>query len=299
MLPPDDSEFGTRLLDGAPHIEKRISKDEQRADQELFLAAIEKMRPPGRLRGFALSTLCRAWPKAARGKMAQKQKSRTSELSDAPGLSASSGLSGSFQSSGAAAAEKRADSDEFLDAMRQVTPLAGGGRGVAKKMQPRADAPAAAGTAFADSIEKSMEFALYASDEYIEGHVAGLDELTLNRLKAGHFSPEAHLDLHGLNAEQAWESLREFMRKAWYKGLRCVLLVPGRGRNSPQGRGILRARLSQWLTQEPFRRVVLAFCTARPHDGGAGGVYALLRRSRKKGHIQWERLPEDADLHQS
>ena len=63
-------------------------------------------------------------------------------------------------------------------------------------------------------------------------------------------SPEAHLDLHGLNAQQAFETLRGFMRGSWYKGLRTILVVPGRGKNSPDGVGVLRGKLQSWLTQD-------------------------------------------------
>lgn len=256
-------------------------------DEELFLAAVEKLRPDSgeKIHGFALSLVCPLWPQGEWAKMSRKKKNPPPAAEPpAPPPSAP------------AVSEQDVRVDEFFEAMRTVRPLAKGGRQIAPKIRPNAAAPVH-DAGFAESVEKSLEFSLYASDEYIEGHVAGLDELVLNRLKAGQFSPEAHLDLHGLNAEQAWEALKEFMRQSWFKGLRCVLLVPGRGLNSPLGQPVLRGRLPQWLTQEPFRRVVLAFCTARPHDGGAGGIYALLRRSRKKGRIQWERLPGDADLY--
>ena len=121
--------------------------------------------------------------------------------------------------------------------------------------------------------------------------------MILNKLRAGGLSPEAHLDLHGLNAMQAFEALRGFFKGSWYKGLRTVLVVPGRGRNSPDGMGVLREKLQSWLTQDPFKRVVLAFCTAQPHDGGPGSVYVLLRKYRKKGRIYWERMPADSDLY--
>ena len=117
------------------------------------------------------------------------------------------------------------------------------------------------------------------TDEYMEGHVVGLDQMIMNKLRAGGLSPEAHLDLHGLNAQQAFETLRGFMRGSWYKGLRTILVVPGRGKNSPDG-------------------VVLAFCTAQPHDGGPGSVYVLLRKYKKKGRVYWERMPADADLYE-
>ena len=179
--------------------------------------------------------------------------------------------------------------------MRDVAPLSGKGRAVAPETPPPAP-PAHAELSLRDFMDGKLEFALSMTGEYLEGYVVGLDELTMNKLRAGQYSPEAHLDLHGLNAAQAFQALVGFFRSAWHKGLRTVLVVPGRGRNSPDGIGVLRDKLQFWLTEEPFKRVVLAFCTARPADGGAGSVYILLRKYRKKGKICWERTPADPDL---
>jgi DNA-nicking Smr family endonuclease len=33
-----------------------------------------------------------------------------------------------------------------------------------------------------------------------------------------------------------------------------------------------------WLSRGRIAREVIAFATARPHDGGSGAVYVLLRR---------------------
>ena len=194
-------------------------------------------------------------------------------------------------------AEAEADSDAsaFAAAMRQVAPLSGKGRDVAP--QPRPGTPPPGGElGMQDVLDGKLEFALSLTGEYLEGFVVGLDEMIMNRLRAGSYSPEAHLDLHGLNAMQAFQALLNFVRQSWFKGLRTVLVVPGRGLNSPNGYGILRDRLQLWLTQDPFKRVVLAFCTAKPVDGGPGSVYVLLRKYRKKGHIYWERMPTDPDL---
>lgn len=184
----------------------------------------------------------------------------------------------------------------FMQAVGGVTPLQGRGRDVVPV--PEASTPPPNGQiSLQDFMEGKLEFALSFTDEYLEGHVVGLDQMTINKLRAGSFSPEAHLDLHGLNAMQAFEALRGFLRGSWYKGLRTILVVPGRGRNSPDGVGILREKLQCWLTQDPFKRVVLAFCTAQPHDGGSGSAYVLLRKYKKKGHIYWERTPADSDLY--
>jgi DNA-nicking Smr family endonuclease len=157
--------------------------------------------------------------------------------------------------------------------------------------QPQTKAAPAADPAGAlrDLLEGRLEFSLTYSEEYMEGYVAGLDTAVLERLRAGRFSPQAHLDLHGRNAEQAFFALSDFIRQAYLRGLRVLVVVTGRGRNSPNGMGILRPLLPQWIGCDPLRRVVLAFCTARATDGGPGAVYVLLRSQRKKrGRILWD-----------
>jgi DNA-nicking Smr family endonuclease len=37
--------------------------------------------------------------------------------------------------------------------------------------------------------------------------------------------------------------------------------------------------LKRWMATARFARHVLAFASARPHDGGTGAVYVLLRRA--------------------
>ncbi len=188
------------------------------------------------------------------------------------------------------------DAAVFLERMGEVTPLAVKGRSVLPPRHPTPSSPAVNDN-MASLMENKLEFSVSFTDEYFEGHIVGLDMMTIEKLRSGQFSPEAHLDLHGLNSFQAFESLRGFMRSCWFKSLRSVLVIPGRGHNSLNGIGILRNKLQTWLTQEPFKRVVLAFCTAQPSDGGAGGVYVLLRKYRKKGKIYWERMPMDEDLY--
>ncbi len=186
--------------------------------------------------------------------------------------------------------------EAFFTAMKEVHPLTAKGRDVAPEVQPSAVAQQGQ-EAFAHMLEKKLEFSLALKGEYMEGHVVGLDELTMNNLRAGVYSPEAHLDLHGLNAMQAYEAMVGFFRGSWYKGMRTLLLIPGRGKNSPNGISVLREKVQLWLTQEPFKRVVLAFCTAQPVDGGPGTIYVLVRKYKKKGKISWERLPSDPDLY--
>ena len=190
------------------------------------------------------------------------------------------------------------DADLFADAVNGVRLLGGGGRAVAVPPPVRVLAgKEPPSDPLRDFMDGKVEFSLEFTDEYLQGHVVGLDAQIINKMKAGEFSNEAHIDLHGLNAMQAWEALVGFFRSAYHKGARCVLVVPGRGLNSPGGAGVLRERLQTWFTQAPFKYVILAFCTALPRHGGAGALYVLLRKQKKtRGKIHWDILPADADL---
>jgi len=121
-------------------------------------------------------------------------------------------------------------------------------------------------------------FDLADSDEYIEGAVPGLDRRILRRLRRGDYAIQAHLDLHGLVRSEAKEALARFIEQSRWRGLRCVLVVHGRGLHSKDQIPVLKEGVQRWLSRGQVGRSVLAFTTARPHDGGAGAVYVLLRR---------------------
>ncbi len=188
------------------------------------------------------------------------------------------------------------DADLFARAVSDVAPVRAGGRDLSPPPTAK-ERPQHADRALADFLAGKIEFALEHTDEFIEGHVLGLDPLVLAKLKAGHYSHEGHLDLHGQNMEQAFAAMTRFLKAAYQEGKRNVVLVTGRGRNSPGGDAVLRERVQSWLTRDPFKRVVLAFCTAQPKDGGAGALYLLLRKRKKsQGKIIWDRVPSMEEL---
>lgn len=281
-------------------------------ETELFMQAMSRVRREGKkgkggTHGFRLEEQCslpdagerkkiRKERRAATGEAAQKAFVAPAHVRGKHAGPVEPEAVGEATRQQAAANAEDAEAMAFLRAMGEVLPLQTRGREVSP--EPQLGTPPPQGElSLQDFMDGKLEFALSFTDEYLEGHVVGLDQMIMNKLRAGGLSPEAHLDLHGLNAMQAFEALRGFMRGCWYKGLRTVLVVPGRGRNSPDGMGVLREKLQSWLTQDPFKRVVLAFCTAQSHDGGPGSVYVLLRKYRKKGRIYWERTPADADLY--
>ncbi|MGE4292851.1 MAG: Smr/MutS family protein [Desulfovibrio sp.] len=183
----------------------------------------------------------------------------------------------------------------FFSAMRGVNPLEeNAGRQIAPQPIPP-EPPASSldedARSYLDQfVRGEVDFELEFTEEYLYGFVRGLDAKTFNQLKAGALSTEGHLDLHGMNAEQAYEAMLFFLKESYLQGRRCVLLVTGRGINSPGGQSVLRHSMQTWLTREPLKRVVLAFCTARAADGGAGALYVLLRKHKKsQGKVQWDR----------
>lgn len=102
----------------------------------------------------------------------------------------------------------------------------------------------------------------------------GLPYSLLRRLRRGQFSVGPQLDLHGLTVDEARAALGAFLHEVQRGGRRCVRIVHGKGLRSRQGQPVLKVKVNHWLRQ---REEVLAFCSARPVDGGTGAVYVLLK----------------------
>jgi DNA-nicking Smr family endonuclease len=133
-----------------------------------------------------------------------------------------------------------------------------------------------------DLVSGAGTFELTETEEYTEGTRLGLDPRLVTRLRRGEFAVQAHIDLHGMIQADAKLALEEFIVGSVRKGLRAVLVVHGRGLRSPGGMPVLKHAASQWLSHGHMGGYVLAFATARPADGGAGAMYVLLRRDRRR-----------------
>jgi DNA-nicking Smr family endonuclease len=131
-----------------------------------------------------------------------------------------------------------------------------------------------------DLVDGTIDMDITFSDEYIEGSISGMDRNTMKRLKRGMIPVQDHIDLHGLTQKDAEIRVRDFLMKSQTRGLQCVLIVHGRGLNSPDSIPVLKERLPVWLNSGPARKIVKAFSSARPYDGGTGAIYVLLRRSK-------------------
>jgi DNA-nicking Smr family endonuclease len=102
----------------------------------------------------------------------------------------------------------------------------------------------------------------------------GLPESVIRRLRRGNYRITRELDLHGLNRKMALEQVNQFLDECRDQRAHCIRIVHGKGNRSPNSGPVLKTLLDRWLRR---RQDVLAFCSARPVDGGTGAVYVLLR----------------------
>jgi DNA-nicking Smr family endonuclease len=173
----------------------------------------------------------------------------------------------------------------FLDAMSDVEPLSKGRNKIARipdvnvrPAHPVKNDELEVMAHLSDLVSGIAEMDITFSDEYIEGCVPGFSRRLMQRLKKGQVPIQDYVDLHGLTKQEAEIRVRNFLLQSHRFGLRCVLVVHGRGLNSEDHIPVLKERLPAWLSRGPAKKIVLAFSTARPYDGGTGAIYVLLRR---------------------
>ena len=166
----------------------------------------------------------------------------------------------------------------FRAAMADATPLAPTGRIEA----PRAAPPAVPAqrqldeqAVLAESLSDEIDIDHWLdTDEALSWRRTGIGADVVRRLRRGEWVIRAQVDLHGLRADEAREALIAFLARAIRDEIRCVRIIHGKGLGSIGREPVLKRKVPRWLAQ---REEVLAFCEARPNDGGAGAMIVLLR----------------------
>ena len=138
------------------------------------------------------------------------------------------------------------DSDLFLDAMSDVRPFNKQTATVkAVSGKNLADIPATTSSdrknvvekveqeAFATAISQ-LKLDVTFSDQYPENdEIKSLGANRLRQIKKGIITVNRQLDLHGLTREEALSELPRFLRNASAYGEKAVLVITGKGLNSP------------------------------------------------------------------
>ncbi len=166
----------------------------------------------------------------------------------------------------------------FREAMMEVTPVTTDRRAPDEVPRPSPEPSqlaadeAAARDALASGAWDDPEAELA---EELSHAQPGIQERVLKRLRRGRYAMQAELDLHGLSRAQAGAELAAFLADCRQRGLTGVRIIHGKGRRSANDGPVLKPAVAGWLRR---RAEVLAFCTARPVDGGSGALYVLLAR---------------------
>jgi DNA-nicking Smr family endonuclease len=119
-----------------------------------------------------------------------------------------------------------------------------------------------------------LDFETMESGDTLIYRAVGLQDGVWRRLRRGAYRLGAELDLHGMNRNHAQLAVQEFLADCLDRNLRCVRIIHGKGLGSPNTGPVIKSLLDSWLRR---RHDVLAFCSARPQDGGTGAVYVLLK----------------------
>jgi DNA-nicking Smr family endonuclease len=125
------------------------------------------------------------------------------------------------------------------------------------------------------SDEFEIDTLLHTDDE-LSFRRSGVGPDVLRKLRRGDWVIQDEVDLHGCRTDEARELLADFLRDAVKRGLRCVRVIHGKGLGSKDRQPVLRGKTRVWLAQ---REEVIAFCQARPAEGGGGALVVLLQQA--------------------
>ena len=170
----------------------------------------------------------------------------------------------------------------FSDALDGVKPLSVAARVELPKtkIEPRAaqferDERAALWQTLSDDMDIER---LLDTDAALSYRRPGIGEDVTRKLRKGFWVVQDQIDLHGLRVDEAREAIAYFFLQADKRSLRCLRIIHGKGLGSVNREPVLKAKVLRWLVQ---REEVIAFCQARPNDGGAGALIVLLNASNQ------------------
>lgn len=176
--------------------------------------------------------------------------------------------------------EKQAqiEANIFRHSVGTVEPIKTSAKHVSKPLPPQpiakhhlADEQAALQESLSDEFDADS---LLETDENLSYVRQGVGLDVAKKLRKGHWTIQAQLDLHGLRRDEAREAVGEFLRKCLRNGHRCVRIIHGKGHGSINKEPVLKQKVKNWLIQ---KEEVMAFSQATAADGGSGALIVLLK----------------------
>jgi len=176
---------------------------------------------------------------------------------------------------------ERIEANVFRAAVADAMPLPSAGRVIQAPPRPgpiprqrEADEREVLEQSISDEIDIES---LLETDDSLSWRRSGIGADVVKRLRRGQWSIRGQIDLHGLRVDEARLALVEFLADARRNEWRCLRVIHGKGLGSPSREPVLKGKVLKWLAQ---REEVMAFCQARPNDGGSGALVVLLRGPR-------------------
>ena len=99
----------------------------------------------------------------------------------------------------------------------------------------------------------------------------------MRQLKRGTLFISRQLDLHGCLRAEALKRLEQFILEAFNRGQQAVLVITGKGLNSPEG-PVLQGAVAAWL-RDRGKKMVAEFGSA-PRDLGGSGAFVVFLKKR-------------------
>jgi len=98
----------------------------------------------------------------------------------------------------------------------------------------------------------------------------------MKQLRRGTIRLDYELDLHGLTKDEALDALNSFIKGAYRRGQKAVLVITGRGNHSPE-EPVLKSAVDKWLKVDG-KEMVIEFFSAPRQMGGEGAIVVFLRQ---------------------
>lgn len=100
----------------------------------------------------------------------------------------------------------------------------------------------------------------------------------MRQLKRGTVHISQELDLHGYVKDEALKRLEHFIAAAYSQAREAVLVITGKGTNSPEG-PVLQGAVDAWLRGKG-KGMVAEFSPAPRDKGGSGAVVVFLKKKK-------------------
>lgn len=98
----------------------------------------------------------------------------------------------------------------------------------------------------------------------------------MKQLRRGTILVDYELDLHGLSKDEAIDALNSFIKGAYRREQKAVLVITGKGNHSPE-EPVLKKAVDKWL-REDSKEMVVEFLAAPREMGGDGALVVFLRQ---------------------